>query len=103
MGGQAQADNGGAVALARKLAPFVVFAVIALIPPPAGLERNQWIYFAIFAGAIAGLVFESASPGAVGFVAMRLVAIFFWAHYFSSSITSHTAAIFPIVLGRVVI
>jgi citrate:succinate antiporter/L-tartrate/succinate antiporter len=28
-----------------------------------------------------------------------LVALFFWVHYFFSSITSHTAAIFPIVLA----
>ena len=73
--GQAQADEGGAGSLARKIAPFVVFAVIALIPPPAGLDRNQWTYFALFAGAIAGLVFESAAPGAVGFVAMTTAAV----------------------------
>lgn len=55
---------------ARKLAPFIVFVLIWLIPPPAGLNSAQWSYFAIFAGAIAGLILESAAPGAVGFVAM---------------------------------
>ena len=75
MAGQAQAESGSAGGLVRRIVPFVVFAVIALIPPPEGLDRSQWTYFAIFAGAIAGLVFESAAPGAVGFVAMTTAAV----------------------------
>ena len=59
----------------RKLAPFIAFVILWLIPAPAGLNQTQWTYFAVFAAAIVGLVLESASPGAVGFVAVTFAAI----------------------------
>ncbi len=69
------AQHASTAQLARKLAPVIVFALLWLFPPPAGLNAAQWTYFAIFAGAIAGLVLESAAPGAVGFVAMVAAAV----------------------------
>ena len=69
------AQTNPTLGLARRLAPFLVCALIFALPVPTGLDRAQWTYFAIFGGAIAGLVFESAAPGAVGFVAMTAAAV----------------------------
>jgi len=59
----------------KMLVPLIVWLVIYLIPPPTGLNANQWHYFAIFAAVIVGLVFESMPPGAVGFIGLTLAAI----------------------------
>ena len=59
----------------KMLVPPVVWLVIYVIPPPAGLNMNQWHYFAIFAAVIVGLVLESMPPGAVGFIGLTLAAI----------------------------
>ena len=55
--------------------PFVVWLAIFVLPPPSGLNINQWHYFAIFAAVIVGLVFESMPPGAVGFIGLTAAAI----------------------------
>ena len=59
----------------KMLVPLVVWLVIYMVPPPAGLNVNQWHYFAIFAAVIVGLVLESMPPGAVGFIGLTLSAI----------------------------
>ncbi|KAF7962872.1 hypothetical protein AWV80_16160 [Cupriavidus sp. UYMU48A] len=48
---------------------------IALIPPPEGLAQHTWYYFAIFVGVIVGLMLEPLSGGAIGMIAVTLVAI----------------------------
>jgi L-tartrate/succinate antiporter len=58
----------------RKIAPLAVWLVIFILPPPTGLNTNQWHYFAVFAAAITGLVFESLPPGAVGLIAVAFSA-----------------------------
>src|SRR5262245_10002156 len=55
-------------------APIVVVIVIALMPAPAGLPQHAWYYFAIFAGAIVGLMFEPLPGGAIGLIGVTLVA-----------------------------
>ena len=76
MAGEAAAEhNKNGMYWARKLAPAVVFTIVYLIPVPAGLNASQWTYFAIFAAAIAGLVAETAAPGAVGLVAMTAAGV----------------------------
>src|SRR5262252_5887329 len=59
----------------KMLVPVVVWLVIYVIPPPAGLNANQWHYFAIFGAVIVGLVLESMPPGAVGLIGLTLAAI----------------------------
>ena len=59
----------------RRFAPLAVWLVLFLLPIPAGLNANQWHYFAIFAAVIAGLVLESMPPGAVGIIGLTLVAV----------------------------
>ena len=59
----------------RFMAPFLVGLVIYLIPAPAGLNANQWHYFAIFLAVITGLVLESMPVGAVGFIGLTIAAL----------------------------
>ena len=45
------------------------------MPVPAGLNANQWHYFAIFAAVIAGLILESMPVGAVGIIGLTVAGI----------------------------
>lgn len=57
-------------------APLVVWLLIFLAPVPDGLNSGQWHYFAIFAAVIAGLIFESMPPGAVGIIGLTSATVF---------------------------
>ena len=59
----------------RMLVPFVIWLALFVTPAPAGLNSNQWHYFAIFAAVIGGLIVESMPPGAVGLVGLTAAAI----------------------------
>jgi len=43
----------------RAVAPIAAWLVVVLLPAPHGLSTTQWHYFAVFLGAITGVVFES--------------------------------------------
>ena len=58
----------------KHFAPIVVALVIALIPAPTGLPQYAWYYFAIFSGVIVGLMFEPLPGGAIGLIAVTLIA-----------------------------
>jgi L-tartrate/succinate antiporter len=57
------------------IAPVAVAIIIALIPAPAGLPQHAWYFFAIFVGVIVGLMFEPLPGGAIGLIAVALVAV----------------------------
>ena len=59
----------------KAIAPLVVWLVIYLLPTPAGLNANQWHYFAVFAAVITGLVLESMPVGAVGLIGLTVAAV----------------------------
>jgi L-tartrate/succinate antiporter len=59
----------------KTFAPLAVWLVLYLIPVPAGLQPNQWHYFAIFAAVIAGLILESMPVGAIGLIGLTLAGI----------------------------
>jgi len=59
----------------RTLAPLVVWLVVYLIPVPAGLNVNQWHYFAVFAAVIVGLILESMPVGAVGLIGLTVAGL----------------------------
>ena len=59
----------------KTIAPLVVWLVIYLLPIPAGLNANQWHYFAVFAAVITGLVLESMPVGAVGLIGLTFAAV----------------------------
>ena len=59
----------------KTVAPIVVWLMLYLIPVPAGLNANQWHYFAIFAAVIAGLILESMPVGAVGLIGLTVAGV----------------------------
>lgn len=67
----------------RATAPVALALILALLPPPPGLEPHAWRYFAIFAGVVAGLVFEPLPGGAIGLIGVALVAVLSRAVLFS--------------------
>ena len=42
----------------KTVAPLAIWLALYLVPVPAGLNANQWHYFAIFAAVIAGLILQ---------------------------------------------
>src|SRR5437763_13630273 len=59
----------------RTVAPLGIWLAIYLVPAPAGLNANQWHYFALFAAVIAGLILESMPAGAVGLIGLTVAAV----------------------------
>ena len=59
----------------KTVAPFAVWLLVTVLPVPRGLQPHQWHYFAVFAAAITGLIFESLPPGAVGIIAVAFAAV----------------------------
>jgi len=59
----------------KTLAPLAVWLILFLLPVPAGLNANQWHYFAVFAAVIAGLILESMPVGAVGLIGLTVAAV----------------------------
>ncbi|HEU0082164.1 MAG TPA: DASS family sodium-coupled anion symporter [Bradyrhizobium sp.] len=59
----------------KTIAPLGVWLVLWLIPAPVGLNPDQWHYFALFAGVIAGLILESMPVGAIGLIGLTLAGV----------------------------
>src|SRR3978361_2410273 len=59
----------------KTIAPLVIWLAIYLIPVPAGLNADQWHYFAIFAAVITGLILESMPVGAVGIIGLTAAGV----------------------------
>ena len=59
----------------KTIAPLLIWLALYLAPVPAGLNANQWHYFAIFAAVIAGLVLESMPVGAVGLIGLTFAGV----------------------------
>ncbi len=60
----------------RAAGPLVVWLVLLLVPLPAGLERNAWSYFALFAAVIVGLILEPIPAAAIGLIGVALAGAF---------------------------
>lgn len=61
--------------LKKALIVVAVGIVLAIIPAPAGLPTNAWLYFALFAAAILALILEPIPTAAVGLVAVTLAMV----------------------------
>jgi len=59
----------------KTIAPLVVWLVLYLIPVPAGLNSDQWHYFALFAAVITGLILESMPVGAIGLIGLTIAGV----------------------------
>jgi L-tartrate/succinate antiporter len=58
----------------KAVLPVLVGVIIALFPPPQGLEQNAWLYFALFVSVIIGLIFEPIPSAAIGVIGVTLAA-----------------------------
>lgn len=56
-------------------APLVVGAVLVLMPAPPGLAENAWLYFALFAAVITGVITEPIPASAVGLMGVVIAAV----------------------------
>ncbi len=61
--------------LLKALIVVGVGLLLAVIPPPAGLPQTAWLYFALFAAAILGLILEPIPTAAVGLIAVTLATV----------------------------
>jgi L-tartrate/succinate antiporter len=55
--------------------PIAVAILVAIVPPPPGLEHRAFHYFGIFVAVILGLIFEPIPAAAVGLVGVTFVAV----------------------------
>lgn len=58
----------------RAAVPLAGGLVLALLPAPAGLSTPAWLYVAVFAAVILGLVTEPLPAAAVGFIGVTVAA-----------------------------
>lgn len=56
--------------------PILITLLIAICPPPSGLEQHAWYFFAIFAGTIAALIVESFPFAATGLMGAVVITVF---------------------------
>src|SRR5687768_2465687 len=61
---------------ARAIVPLAIGLAIALAPAPEGLSPRAWLYFALFATVIAGVITEPMAPAAIGLSGVILAAVF---------------------------
>jgi len=59
----------------RVAAPLVVGALLALLPAPQGLAENAWLYFALFAAVIVGVITEPIPAAAVGLTGVVIATV----------------------------
>ncbi|MDR3346064.1 MAG: anion permease [Campylobacteraceae bacterium] len=57
-------------------APFLLGAIVFLIPTPEGVSVNTWIYFSIFIGVVVGLILEPIPAALIGFIGITLSVLF---------------------------
>ena len=70
-----KASDGKLNRLFFMLAPFVVTALLLLMPVPEGLQPYAWYYFAIFVGVIVGLIFEPLPGAVIGLTGVVAIAL----------------------------
>src|SRR3954465_5282632 len=59
----------------KTIAPLAIWLVLYLMPVPAGLNADQWHYFALFAAVISGLILESMPVGAIGLIGLTFAGV----------------------------
>ncbi|RPJ86322.1 MAG: DASS family sodium-coupled anion symporter [Acidobacteria bacterium] len=59
----------------RAALPFCLWLGLLLVPPPEGLTREAWSYFALFSGVILGLILEPIPAAAIGIIGVAIAAV----------------------------
>ena len=54
--------------------PLLVWLLVTVLPPPAGLAPDAWRYFAVFASAIVAMVLTTLPGAAIGLIAVSFIA-----------------------------
>ncbi|GAC1036837.1 anion permease [Pseudomonas sp. No.117] len=57
------------------LLPLAVTGLLALLPAPDGLPGHAWLYFALFAGVVVGLILEPLPGAVIGLIGVALAAL----------------------------
>ncbi|WP_288478515.1 SLC13 family permease, partial [uncultured Pseudomonas sp.] len=57
------------------LLPLAVTGLLALLPAPDGLPVHAWLYFALFAGVVVGLILEPLPGAVIGLIGVALAAL----------------------------
>lgn len=55
--------------------PLLIGPLLALMPPPSGLDLHAWYFFAIFASLVLGLMLEPLPGAALGLVSITVVTL----------------------------
>jgi L-tartrate/succinate antiporter len=58
----------------KRVIPFLIVALLAIVPPPDGLPQHAWYFFAIFTGVVLGLILEPLPGPAIGLIGVTAVA-----------------------------
>src|SRR3712207_275459 len=75
-GAESKTPGSGAMAERLKaLAPVALAVLLALLPPPEGLQPHAWYYTAIFAGVVLALVLEPIPGALIGLIGVTVVAL----------------------------
>ena len=61
--------------LAAVLVPLAVWALLVLVPVPAGLAPAAWYYFALFAAVIVALITEPVPGSVIGLLGVSLAVV----------------------------
>ncbi len=59
----------------KAIAPIAAGIVVAILPVPAGLTVNAWLYFALFTAVVVGLVLEPIPAAGVGLLGVTAAAV----------------------------
>jgi citrate:succinate antiporter/L-tartrate/succinate antiporter len=59
----------------RAAVPVAVGLGLALVPPPAGLASNAWLYLALFAAVVVGLILEPIPAAAIGLIGVTVAGV----------------------------
>src|SRR5512136_499680 len=57
------------------LLPILLWVVLSAIPAPQGLTQTAWLYFALFAGVILGLVLEPIPGPVIGLLGITIASV----------------------------
>ncbi len=68
-------SNSPMTPLGRSALPLIIGLLVALIPAPAGLAANAWLYFALFAAVIIALITEPLPAAGVAVIGVTLAAV----------------------------
>ena len=59
----------------KAIIPFIVLAIIWVIPVPEGLTKNGWLFLGVFLAVVTGLILEPVPSALIGFAGVSFAAV----------------------------